>query len=88
MAVVFPSIFLIQNFKVVVFPSNFWIQFFNFLKYYHDLTSFKSDFEFFSGMLLYLENKVGIVDFTKTCGLVKSQSPRGKIGPLGKVHVF
>ena len=42
---------------------------FEFLKYDHNLTNFKSDFEFFSGMLL--PRKVGVVDFTKAHGLVK-----------------
>ena len=29
----------------------------------------------------YLENKVGVVDFTKACGLVEFQSPRARQGP-------
>jgi hypothetical protein len=30
----------------------------------------------------YLENKVGVVDFTKARGLVKFQSPQTLAGPL------
>ena len=33
------------------------------------------------GMIDYLKNKVGVVDFTKACGLVKFQSPRDLPGP-------
>ena len=60
--------FLNKKFKVVVFPSNFWKtaiiwQFFRVILN-------------FSQECYYLINKVGVVDFTKTRGLLKFQSLR------------
>ena len=66
--VVFPSNFLFQNFKVVVFPSNFWKT--------TMIWQFFAVILNFSQECYYLKNKVGVVDFTKTRGLVKFQSPR------------
>ena len=43
---------------------------FKFLKYYHNLTIFRVILNF-AQECFYLENKVGVVDFTKACGLVK-----------------
>ena len=37
-------------------------------------------------MIHYLENKVGVVDFTKARGLVKFQSPRALAGPWALKH--
>ena len=34
----------------------------------------------------YLENKVGVVDFTKARGMVKFQSPRALAGPWALKH--
>jgi hypothetical protein len=47
---------------------------FQFLKNYHNLTIFQSNFEF-SQECYYLKNKVGVVDFTIARGLVKSTTP-------------
>jgi hypothetical protein len=35
---------------------------------------------------MYLENKVGVVDFTKACGLGKFQSLWGLVGPWNLKH--
>ena len=51
---------------------------FQFVKSYHNLTIFciKVSILNFSKECHYLQNKVGVVDFTKARGLVKFQSPR------------
>ena len=80
--VVFPSNFWFQKFKVVVFPSNFWIQFFKVVVFPSNFWNTTIIWRFFRVILnfaqecYYLENKVGVVDFTKARGLVKFQSPR------------
>ena len=48
---------------------------FQFLKNYHNLTISRVILTF-SQEFYYLKNKVGVVDFTKACRLVKFQSPR------------
>ena len=82
---VFPSKFKILNLGVVVFPSKFKMLnlevsgfSFQFVKSYHNLTIFciKVSILNFSKECHYLENKVGVVDFTKARGMVKFQSPR------------
>ena len=84
----FPSIFLISkilskhNFLgVVEFPSIFLISkiqgsgfSFQFLKNYHNLQFFRGILNF-AQECYYLENKVGVVDFTKARGVIKFQSP-------------
>ena len=65
---VFPSNFWIQNFKVVVFPSNFWKT--------TIICQFCRVILTFAQECYYLKTKVGVVDFTKACGVVKFQSPR------------
>ena len=45
------------------------------LKYYHNLTIFRVIL-IFAQECYYLENKLGVVDFTKARGMVKFQSPR------------
>ena len=75
--VVFPSIVWFQKFKVVVFPSNFWIQFFKVVVFPSNFWNITIIWRFFRVILnfaqecYYLENKVGVVDFTKACRLVK-----------------
>ena len=79
-AVVFPSNFWIQNIKVVGFPSNFWIQNFKVVVFPSNFWNTTIIWQFFRVILnfaqecYYLENKVGVVDFTKACGLGKFQS--------------
>ena len=51
----------------MVFPLNFLNS-----KYYHNLTIFRVILNF-AQECYYLENKVGVVDFTKAHGLVKFQ---------------
>ena len=58
---------------------------FQFLKNYHNLTIFKVILNF-AQECYYLENKVGVVDFTKARGLVKFQSPRALAGPWALKH--
>ena len=68
---VFPSNFWFQKFKVVVFPLNFWIQFFKvvvFPSYFWNTTIIWQIVRVilnFAQKGYYLENKVGVVDFTK-----------------------
>ena len=56
---------------------------FQFVKSYHNLTIFciKVSILNFSKECHYLENKVGVVDFTKARGMVKFQSPQALAGP-------
>ena len=93
--VVFPSKFKILNLGVVVFPSKFKMLnlevsgfSFQFVKSYHNLTIFciKVSILNFSKECHYLENKVGVVDFTKARGMVKFQSPRALAGPWALKH--
>ena len=90
--VVFPSIVWFQKFKVVVFPSNFWIQFFKVVVFPSNFWNITIIWRFFRVILnlaqecYYLENKVGVVDFTKARGLAKFQSPQSLVHhgePLG-----
>ena len=81
-----------QNIKVVVFPSNFWIQFFKVVVFPSNFWNTTIIWRFFRVILnfaqecYYLENKVGVVDFTKARGLVKFQSPRALAGPWALKH--
>ena len=90
--VVFPSNFWFQKLKVVVFPSNFLIQFFNVVVFPSNFWNVTIIWRFFRVILnfaqecYYLENKVGVVDFTKARGLVKFQSPRVLAGPWALKH--
>ena len=61
---------------------------FQFVKSYHNLTIFciKVSILNFSKECHYLENKVGVVDFTKARGMVKFQSPRALAGPWALKH--
>ena len=54
--------------------------FFEFLKCYHNLTILEYVILNFAQVYYYLENKVGVVDFTKARGLVKLQSLRALVG--------
>ena len=58
------------------------------MKSYHNLTIFciKVSILNFSKECHYLENKVGVVDFTKARGMVKFQSPRALAGPWALKH--
>ena len=75
--VVFPSNFWFQKFKVVVFPSNFWFRNFKVVVFPSNFWKTTIIWQFFRVILnfaqecYYLENKVGVVDFTKARGLVK-----------------
>ena len=76
-----------QNIKVVVFPSTFWIQFFKVVVFPSNFLNITIIWQFFRVILnfaqewYYLENKVGVVHFTKARGMVKFQSPRALAGP-------
>jgi hypothetical protein len=81
-----------QNIKVVVFPSTFWIQFFKVVVFPSNFLNITIIWQFFRVILnfaqerYYLENKVGVVHFTKARGMVKFQSPRALAGPWALKH--
>ena len=76
--------FQVQNIELGSSGFSFQVEFggsgfsFQFVKSYHNLTIFciKVSILNFSKECHYLENKVGVVDFTKARGMVKFQSPR------------
>ena len=70
--------------KVVVFPLNFRIKFFKVFSGFLNTTIILQFFRVILNFVqecYYLENKVGVVDFTKACGFVKFQSPQALAGP-------
>ena len=72
----------VQNFKVGFFPSNFWIEKIKVVVFPSIFWKITIIWQFFRVILnftqeyYYLENKVGVVNFTKASGLVKFQSPQ------------
>ena len=86
--------FQVQNIELGSSGFSFQVEFggsgfsFQFVKSYHNLTIFciKVSILNFSKECHYLENKVGVVDFTKARGMVKFQSPRALAGPWALKH--
>ena len=86
--------FQVQNIELGSSGFSFQVEFggsgfsFQFVKSYHNLTFFciKVSILNFSKECHYLENKVGVVDFTKARGMVKFQSPRALAGPWALKH--